>query len=487
MKKVLLTTALTFGALIFWDSESEIIDDCHSMKNAAGWTDYTKDLPMPVIPTGVNVRKLQSLPGAPAVLWLNFDGGSTVKGSYPASGKTDQEIYGAWSVTQEDYAPFIVNVTTDKSIYDATPAAKRFQVVLSPTLITPGASGWAWGSENLAEGSSNMNWLAVGEVATHESGHLFGNVHAQYYDASGTLKHYYQGQGYWGPIMGSNYQAQLTQWDQGEFDKAHYSDENAANLTPAHWSLAQKRAYYIDRTLIIGNSLDVNNTGNPQFRVDDHADGVASASTLEVSGENVLKSNNAGVISQRTDVDLFEFSLSSNSEVSLNILPDSVLPNLNIRAELLDVDENVVAISDLTSVGTPGQVGFKINLDASFNKTLSAGKYFIKVDGVGEGDPKVSGYSDYGSLGQYTISGTIKPSQVITAINNIESAKVLNVNKEFVTIEGLVGGQYKLYNTQGSLLETGEKQANKIQWRQSLSKGVYFLSINRQMLRFTIR
>lgn len=41
---------------------------------------------------------------------------------------------------------------------------------------------------------------------------------------------------------------------------------------------------------------------------------------------------------------------------------------------------------------------------------MPAGTYFLEIDGVGAGNPLVSpptGYTDYGSLGRYTISGTV--------------------------------------------------------------------------------
>lgn len=48
-------------------------------------------------------------------------------------------------------------------------------------------------------------------------------------------------------------------------------------------------------------------------------------------------------------------------------------------------------------------------LAATVNFNLpSAGTYYVSVDGVGVGNPLNTGYTDYGSLGQYTISGTAK-------------------------------------------------------------------------------
>ena len=46
------------------------------------------------------------------------------------------------------------------------------------------------------------------------------------------------------------------------------------------------------------------------------------------------------------------------------------------------------------------------SLNASISLYLGAGSYTLAIDGVGNGD-LVTGYSDYGSIGEYSISGTI--------------------------------------------------------------------------------
>ena len=72
-------------------------------------------------------------------------------------------------------------------------------------------------------------------------------------------------------------------------------------------------------------------------------------------------------------------------------------PNLDILAELYDSNGSLIASSNPVD-----------SLPASISKTaLPAGEYFIMVDGVGKGDPQVTGYSDYASLGKYTISGSV--------------------------------------------------------------------------------
>jgi hypothetical protein len=43
--------------------------------------------------------------------------------------------------------------------------------------------------------------------------------------------------------------------------------------------------------------------------------------------------------------------------------------------------------------------------DASVSATLAAGTYYLRISGAGRGDVLADGYSNYASIGQYSISG----------------------------------------------------------------------------------
>src|SRR5207249_5037476 len=73
-------------------------------------------------------------------------------------------------------------------------------------------------------------------------------------------------------------------------------------------------------------------------------------------------------------------------------------PDLDIYVALYDGTGNLVASSD--DAGLP----------ASLTATVATGTYYLEVDGVGSGDPVTTGYSDYASLGQYQITGTVIPT-----------------------------------------------------------------------------
>ncbi len=99
---------------------------------------------------------------------------------------------------------------------------------------------------------------------------------------------------------------------------------------------------------------------------------------------------------RRTDADFFSFT-SGGGDVSINVDPAPLSPNLDILAELYDSNGSLISSSNPVD-----------SLPASISETaLPAGEYFIMVDGMGKGDPQVTGYSDYASLGKYTISGSV--------------------------------------------------------------------------------
>ena len=49
-------------------------------------------------------------------------------------------------------------------------------------------------------------------------------------------------------------------------------------------------------------------------------------------------------------------------------------------------------------------------LSAAISTTVPAGSYTVLVDGVGAGSPLDTGYSDYASVGAYSISLTATPA-----------------------------------------------------------------------------
>ena len=198
------------------------------------------------------------------------------------------------------------------------------------------------------------------EAATHEAGHTVG----LYHDGVTGGSAYYSGHNGWAAIMGVGYYQGLVQWSKGEYPGANNTED--------------------DLTIMTGYGFT--------FRPDDHGNTAGSATPLVVT--NSTSVSGGGIIERQTDEDHFSF-LTGAGTITLNVTGAARSPNLDIKAELYD------------SVGVPvASSNPSTGLGASISYNAAAGTYTLVVDGVGNGD-LVTGYSDYGSLGEYSISGTI--------------------------------------------------------------------------------
>ena len=347
-----------------------------------------------------NTFKLHSRPGSNRVIFLDFDGHVTSGTSWNTNYTNGQPINSApysldgdpstfntaeqdaiqyiWQRVAEDFAPFDVDVTTeepgDAAIFRTSTSDLQYgsRAVISPTNFTGSSIGgiayvgvFNYVGTNykpafvMTSGLGN-NEKNIAEATSHEVGHNLGLSH----DGTASTG-YYQGHGDWAPIMGVGYYRSVTQWSKGEYP--------GANQTQDDYVIMQ-------------------NYGIPVI-ADDHGNTTASATAL--SGTSISA---AGIIAARTDVDVFQFSTGSGN-VAINFNPAPRGPNLDIQARISDANGNTVAT--LNPAG----------LAASFSGSLAAGVYYITIDGVGAGD-LTTGYSDYGSLGQYSISGTLVGSNL---------------------------------------------------------------------------
>lgn len=338
-------------------------------------------------PSTSNVYALQSLPGSNFVAYLDFDGeyfgntGWNGGGAIEAlpSGMSDADILEAWEITSEDYRAFNLNITTDVNVFNNALPGRRIRCVITPTNTAgPGYGGIAYiGSFNWS-GYEEPCWSFtsgvgtggknVGEVSSHEIGHTLLLGHDGRTEPS---EAYYAGTNGWAPVMGVGYYENLVQFSRGEYLNANNSED--------------------DITIIATQN-------GFSFREDDHDDNTTSATALLFQADNVLAIENNGVISQRSDVDFFSFSTSGGQiNLSFNAAPRH--GNLDILVKLYDQNFNLIDRQD--------QEGLNVIL----TNTLTAGLYYVSIDGTGHGDPLLSGYSDYSSLGSYTISGTIPQSK----------------------------------------------------------------------------
>ncbi len=330
-------------------------------------------------------NNLQSLPGAPGCVLLDFDGeyvvgtpwnGGVGINAAPA-GMSDAAITEAWELVSEDFRPFRLNVTTDANVFNSYPKNRRMRCIFTPTkTVAPTAGGVAY------IGSFSWNddtpcWVFIlsgksgGEAASHEIGHTFDLRHD---GRTNPVEGYYQGHGNWAPIMGVGYYRPISQWSKGEFANADNTQDDLA--------------------VIAGTKFGVG------YRNDDHGNTISTAKALVVTSTgSVVAANNTGVIERTSDLDFFSFN-TSGGNISLNVNTVSRHGDLDVLVRLY------------TQSGTEIGVFNQDGLNATVTASLGAGTYYISVDGTGFGNPLNTGYSDYASLGSYTISGTIPNATV---------------------------------------------------------------------------
>ena len=362
--------------------------------------DHPTDILIPTYQNGV--IPLSSLPTATAVVYLDFDGelGPHLSwGDFDAahSGANNTQVKEVWERVAEDFAPFNINVTTDLQMYLDAPANSRIQCIITPTTTAaPSAGGVAFGGD--FNRSLDRPCWAFGttgkyaaEVISHEIGHTLNLAH----DGRSTPSEiYYGGHGSgdvgWASIMGVGYYKNLSQWSKGEYLNANQTQDDLSTFT--------------------------NNNNNVSYRTDDHGANLATATYLEVHSDTTVDSE--GIIETSSDVDSFKFTVTSdNSWVRLDIDPVAKGPNLDIYVELADSSGTVISSNNPDTA-----------LDASITERVAAGEYTISVTGVGRGSATGDGYTDYASLGEYTVTGTIDnglaPDRFTIAENPANGANV---------------------------------------------------------------
>ncbi len=333
---------------------------------------------------------LNSRPGSKGVIFLVFDG-ETVTDPYWCGGKTIVAARAALSASQiteivkyvaEDFAPFDVTVTTDRTVYEAAAPGCRMKTIITPTTTAaPGYGGYAYiGSwRNAGKGFKsdtpcwvfNISQKASAETISHEVGHTLGLTHDGQLGGSA----YYSGHGggtgvptSWAPIMGTGFSVSLSQWSKGDYVKANNTQDDLAII------VGQNN---------FGYATDLTNA--------------ALARPLPFTAAQTFEGK--GMLQRSINQDVYELTTSGGT-FSVSVRASGAYTNVDPQLELTDANGGSIAISDLPD-----------SLTAALSVSLKAGVYRLGVRSAATG-PKpaggyVTGYPEYGSLGGYIISGSL--------------------------------------------------------------------------------
>lgn len=314
---------------------------------------------------------LESRPGATHLIYLDYDGESSLPGwenfSYSAVTAVVPDEYKRkiWEAVAEDLLPFDVNVTNNRTLYDdhANQLTKGWVVLANFGIVSWRGiailESYGSGTPVLVNLPDNYDEDAeyLFRTPSHELGHGYGLNH----DGSQSGA-YYLGHGEYSPIMG-NGPYTVSHWSKGEYAGATNTEDDIAVM----------------------NSV-----------MGEFPDDYTSPHTIVINETTVSGDQNFGFIGTHDDTDTFEINLVSEGDIAIAISsPHGARANLDVVATLIDSEGNVIE--------TSSPIGDR---NAYIDRTLPMGTYYIIVDGGGELGVN-DGFSDYGSLGYYELSGRV--------------------------------------------------------------------------------
>ena len=356
---------------------------------------------------------LHSRPGATRKIFLDFDGAEVANtgwnvgsnaisngthigwngdGSADSFSSAEHDwIQEVWRQVAETYAPFDVDVTTQdpgpdgwtRSSSSDTTYGTRVVITSSATAVAQACAGVclgvAWvGTFDAVDPnryyqpawvfatSPSLRPMIVAQAASHEAGHTLGLHH----DGTQTAP-YYAGTTAWGPIMGSSSTRAVSQFSQGEYVGANNTED--------------------DFLVIQANGLSM--------RADDHGNSTSTATRLGARTAYDV----SGVISTRTDTDTIAIDVDCPTNVTVAAKGIGYQTALNLALTVLDGAGNTVSTSSPAS-GYAGWPPVSTGMDAQVTLPAAKGTYYLRLDGVGQGAPATTVWSDYGSLGQWRLT-----------------------------------------------------------------------------------
>ncbi|MEM7014621.1 MAG: hypothetical protein AAF585_24430, partial [Verrucomicrobiota bacterium] len=315
--------------------------------------------------------QFQSLSGSQFVIYIDFDG-EVVNDSNWSDDPINAQPSGLSAADQletmrriaEDFSHWNINVTDNRSVYDATPTQRRTMCVVTPTdTASPGSGGVAF-LDTFRD--DFVSWCFVtddpndiADTVSHEIGHQLKLAH----DGRGGQE-YHPGHGSspmrWGPIMGAAFNSNVSQWSNGDYSNSTNDEDDIARISTNGFGL----------------------------RVDDVGNSIGAATVLTASNGDFAAS---AVIERNTDIDFFRFTLTADSTLVITATPKTPGPNMKADLRLY----NVAGLQLRENVGGA-------TMNAAITQQLVPGDYFVSIQGTSHLTPD-EGWSSYASIGQYDL------------------------------------------------------------------------------------
>lgn len=391
---------------------------------------------------------LHSNPDAEKIIYLDFDGepsGNANPDAPPwnaegtAADLTEGEhahIQAVWQEVADDFAAFDIDVTTERPLsLGLAPGIKHVIFAFSNDYHDAYCGiGWCAGAAQLngsisrvfARPSTSAHKNAA--AAAHELGHNYGLTHDTW-DQPGYPGSSYKGHGNWAPTMGGPLGRGITHFATGDYGPDPLNPEDDVAIITA---------------------------GIGGLRPDDHADSGDWANATQLAAASTTIT---GVIESRVDTDSFTYAVPCAGTVEIDATVPTHGPNLDIELSIFDVTNGGPA---LVTADPPTATDIEYpptGLAASASVVAAAGESLaFVIDGVGAYIEGVNGYSDYSSLGGYSVTvntacdvaGETAPALAITSpaggtnldsataavVGNVTGAPTASVSVSFVEASG---------------------------------------------------
>jgi hypothetical protein len=360
-----------------------------------------------------------ALPGA-SIPGLDLDGNPSSFSSAEVAYATE-----AWQAVAEAFSVLDLDVTTEDPGKSALSRSSLSDVNFGMTAVVSSSAVWSRACNcggvaylpsfnQLAQTPNGFNIMSpaltfnkfdpnsnsyisakdLGGVINHELGHTLGLTHDGTNPGTNPKTsnlEYYPGHGNWAPIMGTSWGKAVRQWSKNEYqDGVPRGSGNGCGEPSGGWYPTP--ANRDDFSIFTCNDVSL--------KADDYGNNIANARLLSATDNAITL---PGIIGPNNDQDFFKLVLPKKIVISISASPIVKSPMLDILLKIYDSSgATILSINPEMSKGTDG---FPLGMDASISKReFVAGTYYISVEGTGSGVPLNTGYSNYGSVGQYSFN-----------------------------------------------------------------------------------